>query len=269
MRLSTPSGNLPRRLISTRSRRSIGRATTPIDNTSISKALCRRAFRKAPCTRGAGARSELSRLSRLRSGRSAASRCSRFASIFEARAMTIHELRLGDPSPPDGPSASLAALPPRRRRLAIVSTRNKLCGIAAYTHALERQLADLFDLTVFDLDQYLLRGRHRRVRALGDRHIKDICAEIAGFDAVNLQLEFGTLGRSAKDIHRRFRWLVDASPRLSVTFHTLKRPSDFSWADFLHAIVKLKWQRAGGLRAGYARERTLSEGIAKQLRYAQ
>jgi glycosyltransferase involved in cell wall biosynthesis len=182
--------------------------------------------------------------------------------------MTIRQLRLGDPVPSGGPSASVAALAPCRR-LAIVSTRNKLCGIAAYTHALERQLADLFDLTVFDLDQYLLRGRHKRVRTLGDRHIKEICARIAGFDAVNLQLEFGTLGRSAKDIQRRFRWLVDAAPRFSVTFHTLKRPPHFSWTDFLRAIITLKWQRACDLRAGYVREQALSEGIAKQLRRAQ
>ncbi|HML09433.1 MAG TPA: hypothetical protein VK432_01140 [Stellaceae bacterium] len=183
--------------------------------------------------------------------------------------MTIHELRLGDPLPSGGPAASVAVLPPRRERLAIVSTRNKLCGIAAYTQALERQLADIFDITVFDLDQYLLRGRHKRVRALGDRHIKDICQGIIEFDAVNLQLEFGTLGGAAKNIHRRFRWLVEAAPRLSVTFHTLKRPTDFSWSDFLHAIVTLKWQRAGNLRAAYAREKRLSEGIAEELRRAQ
>ena len=52
----------------------------------------------------------------------------------------------------------IAVLSPQRERLAIVSTRHKLCGIAAYTAALERQLADIFDVTVFDLDQYLLRG---------------------------------------------------------------------------------------------------------------
>ena len=86
---------------------------------------------------------------------------------------------------------------PRRERLAIVSTYDKLCGIAAYTRALERQLADIFDVTVFDLDQDLLRSRHPRVSRLGDRHIKEICAALADFDAVNLQLEYGMLGATA------------------------------------------------------------------------
>jgi hypothetical protein len=78
------------------------------------------------------------------------------------------------------------ASPSRRETLAIVSTRSKLCGIAAYTAALRRQLNEAFDVTVFDLDQYLLRSTHRRVRRLGDRHIKEISRALAGFDAVNL-----------------------------------------------------------------------------------
>lgn len=182
--------------------------------------------------------------------------------------MTIQELRPGLIPPPE-PSGSVAVLAPRRARLAIVSTRNKLCGIAAYTQALERQLADLFEIIVFDLDQYLLRSRHPRVRALGNRHIREICRELPRFDAVNLQLEFGTLGRSTKDIDRRFRWLVAAAPRLSVTFHTLKRPPTFDWADFFKTIATLRWRRAHQLRAAFNRESILSEGIAQCLRRAQ
>jgi hypothetical protein len=60
-----------------------------------------------------------------------------------------------------------------RPRLALVSTYNELCGIAAYTRSLERQLLDVFDVTVFDLNQYLLRSSHRRVRKFGDRHIQE------------------------------------------------------------------------------------------------
>lgn len=183
--------------------------------------------------------------------------------------MTIHELRRSAPPAASASGSDVAVLAPRRERLAIISTRNKLCGIAAYTKALERQLADVFDVTVFDLDQYLLRGRHPRVRALGNRHIKDICRDIAGFDAVNLQLEFGTLGRSTKDIYRRFRWIVAAARRLSVTFHTLKRPPSFPWAAFCKAAATLRWHQAYKLRAAFARDSILSESIAECLRRAQ
>lgn len=183
--------------------------------------------------------------------------------------MTIHELRTATPAQTPETSASVAVLPARRDRLAIVSTRNNLCGIAAYTKALERQLADTFAVTVFDLDQYLLRGRHSRVRALGDHHIKEICRAIAGFDAVNVQLEFGTLGGTTKDIYRRFCWLVDSAPLLSVTFHTLKRPPTFPWAEFLSAVATFKWGRADRLHTAYRRDAKLSEKIARYLRRAQ
>jgi hypothetical protein len=33
----------------------------------------------------------------------------------------------------------------RRKRLALISTRSDLCGIAAYTRSLEKQLGDVFE----------------------------------------------------------------------------------------------------------------------------
>jgi hypothetical protein len=70
----------------------------------------------------------------------------------------------------------------RRKRLALISSHDDLCGIAAYTRSLEKQLSDVFEVTVFDLDQYLLRSTHGRVRKFGDRHILDICREIRDFE---------------------------------------------------------------------------------------
>ncbi len=183
--------------------------------------------------------------------------------------MAIEEPGSHQPRSNTEPTGSLAVLPIRRERLAIVSTRDRLCGIAAYTHALERQLADIFDVTVFDLDQDLLRSRNRRVTELGDRAIKDICGSLARFDAVNLQLEYGTLGQTPGDICRRFAWLIAAAPRLSVTFHTVKRPSTFPITDFLKAIAALKLRRAGDIWGAYRRNHLLSLRIAQILRRAQ
>jgi glycosyltransferase involved in cell wall biosynthesis len=169
------------------------------------------------------------------------------------------------PQRPDSP----APLPPRKETLAIVSTSSRLCGIAAYTAALERQLTDAFDITVFDLDQYLMRSLHRRVRKLADRHVRQICGEIRRFDAVNLQLEHGTLGRFASDIFRRFRWLTDAAPRLSVTFHTLPLPPVFDAASLLKAVATLNFKAAARLQSEVRRAHLLSHGFARQLRRVQ
>lgn len=177
--------------------------------------------------------------------------------------------------PPLFPSAALKASPfhhpgrTGRKRFALISTSDELCGIAAYTRSLEKQLSDVFDVTVFDLDQYLLRSTHGRVRKFGDKHIQDICREIRDYDAVNLQLEHGTLGRSCHDIHRRFLWILRAAPRLSVTFHTIFRCEAFNFHEFMREILRLNFTKAIAMRSAYNREHLLSAGVASRLRRAQ
>jgi len=161
------------------------------------------------------------------------------------------------------------ALQAARPRLALVSTYSELCGIAAYTRSLEKQLSDVFDVRVFDLNQYLLRSVHGRVRKFGDRHIQEICRELKDFDAVNLQLEHGTLGRTARDIFRRFSWITRAAPRLSVTFHTMFEAAAFDYARWLRALSRCHFAEAVAMRSEYNRTYLLSAGIATRLRRAQ
>jgi hypothetical protein len=108
-----------------------------------------------------------------------------------------------------------------RPRLAIVSTFDDLCGIAGYTRFLVKQIERDFEVEVFDLDQFFMRSTNRRVRKIADQMIREFCVRAKSFDFVNIQLEHGTLGRNARDIMRRFRWIAEAAPALSVTFHTI------------------------------------------------
>src|SRR5918997_2310020 len=156
-------------------------------------------------------------------------------------------------APRAGRAFPVAGPPPRKETLAIVSTGSKLCGIAAYTAALRRQLDDIFDITVFNLNQYLMRSPNRRVRKLADRQIKEICRAIRQFDAVNLQLEYGTLGRFGPDIHRRFCWLTDAAPRLSVTFHRLQMQPTFDAGAFAKALATFRFKTAVQMHASFRR----------------
>jgi glycosyltransferase involved in cell wall biosynthesis len=86
---------------------------------------------------------------------------------------------------------------------------------------------------------------------------------------VNLQLEYGTLGRYGSDIYRRFCWLTNAAPRLSVTFHTLLMPPAFDMPAFAKAIATLKFKTAARMQMEFRRAHLLSYGIARQLRRAQ
>lgn len=176
----------------------------------------------------------------------------------------------GYPEPsPQRPEATTPHRERQRDRLAIVSTDSRLCGIAAYTAALQRQLDDAFDITVFNLDQYLMRNKHRLVRKFADGEVKEICRALRRFDSVNLQLEHGTLGRYSVDIFRRFRWLTDAAPRVSVTFHTLPMPPAFDFPALFKMLAKFNIAAALRLQQEFRRGHVLSRGIARQLRRLQ
>jgi glycosyltransferase involved in cell wall biosynthesis len=150
--------------------------------------------------------------------------------------------------------------PPRSAplRLAIISTYDEMCGIAGYTRALEQQLRSHADVTVFDLDQYLLRSPHARVQRLADRHIREIAGRLKHFDSVNIQLEYGTLGRTASQIVRRFRRLAGAAPRLSVTFHTILGHETLDWVAIGRTLVTGRIFRLFKILGSYRRDRGLS-----------
>jgi glycosyltransferase involved in cell wall biosynthesis len=127
-----------------------------------------------------------------------------------------------------GVAVGAAATKPK---LAIVSTYDELCGIAAYTVAIKKQLDPHFDITVFELDQYLLRHTNARVRKMGDAHIKSICDALKDFPMVNIQLEYGTFGSLNRDILRRMKMVFDASRALTITFHTVLSPPGSQWGE--------------------------------------
>jgi glycosyltransferase involved in cell wall biosynthesis len=166
-----------------------------------------------------------------------------------------------------GPAGPFVPRP--RRRLAIVSSCDELCGVAAYTRFLERQLRDAFEVRVFDLDQYLLRNADRRVRRRADQHIREICEAIAGYDAVNLQFEHGTLGIRPGDIDRRFRQLVEAARRISVTYHTVFPIAAIDKGAVIREIRRFNLFGAAELMAMHRRIRRLIRGPVRTLRRAQ
>jgi len=151
-------------------------------------------------------------------------------------------------------------------KLAIISTFDELCGIAGYTKALVPQLEDYFEVTVFDLDQFFFRSEAKSVQKLADAEIRRICDALPDFDVVNIQLEHGTLGRSKKAIFRRFETLVEASPRLCVTFHTILQATPFPWKEWARSMVKLRLDKAIGLVSAHKGNKLLSTELYKRLR---
>lgn len=148
-----------------------------------------------------------------------------------------------------------------KKTLAIVSTLDDLCGIAGYTRALAKQLSDEFEVKIFDLDQYFIRNTNKQVAAQADQMIDDIARDVAKFDCVNIQLEYGTLGRRNKDIIRRFVKLAEAARNLSVTFHTILPQNPFETEHFLANLARFRLSRAGHMLEHYMRNQNLIRSV--------
>ncbi len=104
-------------------------------------------------------------------------------------------------------------------KLAIISTYNENCGNASYTHVLKTAFARYVDVDVIPLDLFLLQGKGDSLISAGDRHIKNICRQLANYDFVNIQFEGGLYGPRLPDIYRRIKWLIDAAPNVTLTMH--------------------------------------------------
>ena len=74
--------------------------------------------------------------------------------------------------------------------------------------------------------------------------VRDFCARAKTFDFVNIQLEHGTLGKNWRDIIRRFRWIAEASPALSVTFHTMFPYETLDYAAVALELARLRLREA-------------------------
>ncbi|MGV6815430.1 MAG: hypothetical protein ACWA5W_10560 [Phycisphaerales bacterium] len=153
-----------------------------------------------------------------------------------------------------------------RPKLAVISTYNELCGIAAYTERLERYLTDDFDVTVLKLDQSILRSDTPRRMKLAEKHIDDICRQIRSYDAVNIQYEPGTLGPTGGIAFKRLKRIVQASPALSVTFHTFAHSGGFPTLKVLKAFSKLKAGHALSIAKDWWRSRAIGASVFKLLK---
>lgn len=155
-------------------------------------------------------------------------------------------------------------------RLAVISTYDELCGIASYARSIVRQLSPYFEITVFDLDQYIFRHSGKRVRKMADKEIERICKELRNFDCVNVQLEHGIFGKSKRDSYRRICRLIAASPSLCITFHTIFEGASVDWKLVRQHLGKFNLKGAWSLAIGARLDHSLlGAGIYSAIRRAQ
>ncbi|MFC1566324.1 glycosyltransferase [bacterium] len=108
-----------------------------------------------------------------------------------------------------------------KKKLAIISSYNELCGNATYSKVLTEEFEKYYDVTILPLNVRLLNNNNRYMKRVANKHIMDISSRLKEFDYVNIQFEAGLFGVYPKDIIKRMKILMNASNNLIITLHRL------------------------------------------------
>ncbi|RWI17704.1 MAG: hypothetical protein EOQ94_24780 [Mesorhizobium sp.] len=109
------------------------------------------------------------------------------------------------------------------KKLLIVSSYRRPCGIAQYVEALEGPLrlqADC-EVEIVPLPVDIFRAQSNYARKAAKQQLAEIVQLARTADVVNLQLEPGLFGLTPFSIWRRIRAIIDASKRVIITYHTV------------------------------------------------
>lgn len=113
-------------------------------------------------------------------------------------------------------------MPFNKRKLLIVSSFGRPCGIAQYVEYLLPSLEryDDLDIEVASLPVNLLRSNSPMARKKSRALMNDIARKCAEADVVNIQFEHGLYGILPKAIWKNLKKIVLASRKVIVTHHT-------------------------------------------------
>lgn len=126
----------------------------------------------------------------------------------------------------------------RKKNVLIISTYDTHCGIATFTSFVKAQLSDFNDIeiAIAQLDQDILK---RYPTKFGDRAIREIIDRSKSFDVVNIQMEWGILGKNTSIIIKRFKWLLEGCDNIILTLHTPIVHTSYV-KDFIYKLCKLR-----------------------------
>ena len=106
--------------------------------------------------------------------------------------------------------------------ISFVSSYDESCGNAYFTGALVSSVSDKYKCRGVSIDLSLTQSVEKNTIDIADAHIKQICKDLAGARAVNIQVEPQLYGSSPNDILRRLNWLFSSNKNISATIHNAR-----------------------------------------------
>lgn len=135
-----------------------------------------------------------------------------------------------------------------KKKLAIVSSYDVICGNAAFSEVLMETISkenDEWSVWPVDLNLTLNQNLGRKEVRAANRDFQRIAAELKTFDAVNIQFEAGLYGILPKHVVKRLTWLLLANPKTSITYHSPRTITNFKpRKDAIRALLRGQILRA-------------------------
>ena len=112
-----------------------------------------------------------------------------------------------------------------KKKLLIISSYKRQCGIAQYVEHLEIALRrqEELDVNIIGLPVDMLRSLSPHAKISSNNFIQKVCNEARQADVVNIQFEPGLFGISPKIIFERLKKIIDASKLVLITYHTVPK----------------------------------------------
>jgi glycosyltransferase involved in cell wall biosynthesis len=139
------------------------------------------------------------------------------------------------------------------KKLLIVSSYRRPCGIAQYVEALEGplRLQAGCEVEIVPLPVDIFRAQSNYARKAAKQQLAEIVQLARKADVVNLQLEPGLFGLTPFSIWRRIRAIIDASKRVIITYHTVPQIQ----SEKLSPDVRGLWNYIRSWRGNYVFDR--------------
>ncbi len=110
-----------------------------------------------------------------------------------------------------------------KKKLLIISSYKRPCGIAQYVEHLETPLRgiDKWSVDVESLPVELFKFGSGFARKASQKYLADLEKKVKNYDVVNIQLEVGLFGKTQMSSWRRLKRIIDASSKILFTYHTV------------------------------------------------